>query len=359
MDKSLCNITLPIFVPSQSLTHLAFISFSSYLNKQSITLMSDRGNAKWLWECTTDLQVKDKWETYAQVSHQWDTRLALWQHQNITCRFLNESKASQELTPVARRPKKTSPLLVSTNALTAASVILFLPETSKETKDGRTWGLPSRSCCTISSTLLPSLKWSFEKSRCLMAWSWVSTKSSVEGDISSCPSWWAIKDFSVFLQWSSGVSFETAQQETSSISRWGRVHMSSRTSSFRSVLARLSFLKPCRVLKPTQVPSPFFSVLKSRHSPFKDNLCRLVLHSGFEARPERILAPVRPPETQETSSSWSRWGQRARRNSWADTVQRRMEALRRRSSLQFRKIPIVVLLSIPGKEKQKNSLKNL
>lgn len=277
----------------------------------------------------------------------------------VTFRFSREERTSQVLTPVATRPKKTSLLLASTNDLTAASVILFRPDKSRETRAGRTWGLPSRSCRTISSPSLPSLssavKWSSEKSRCLRMWSWLRTKSNLAGDISSCRRRWAIKDLRVFLHSRSAMSFETAVQEMSRLSSWGREQMSSRTSSVMSVWARLSVLRPFRELKPTRTPPLSPRDSQSRWSPFRDNLWRLDLHSGLKARPEMMLAPVRPPETQEASSSWRRWGQRARRKASADTGQQRMEARRRRSSLQFRKIPTVVSFSIPCRKKEKTA----
>lgn len=82
--------------------------------------------------------------------------------------------------------------------------------------------------------------------------------------------------------------------------------MSSSGASVRSVLARLSDLRPSRELKPTWAPPSSPREPQARWSPFRDSLCRLDLHSGLEARPERMLAPVRPPETQDASSSRSR-----------------------------------------------------
>ena len=290
------------------------------------------------------------------MSTVWHQLCARCSHYILTFRFACEERTSQELTPVASRPKKTSPPLASTNARTAASVTLFRPEISREMREGRTWGLPSRSCCTISSPSLPSLssiaKWSSERSRCLRAWSWLRTESSLAGDISSCRSRWAITDLRVFLHWRSAVSFETAVHEISSVSNWGRVQMSSRAASHRSVLARFSVFRPCRVLKPTWTLPSSGRDPQSRCSPLRDNLCRLDLHSRLAARPEIMSAPVMPPETQEASSSWRRWGQRARWNASVETGQQRTAALRRRSALQFRKIPTVVSFSIPCWEKQ-------
>ncbi|KAG7227284.1 hypothetical protein INR49_000288 [Caranx melampygus] len=91
----------------------------------------------------------------------------------------------------------------------------------------------------------------------------------------------------------------------------------------RSVLAKFSVLNPCRELKPTLTPPSASRDSQSRWSPLRDNLCRLDVQYRLEARPETMLATVRPPGTQEASSScrrchllqqlvshllWEQWG---------------------------------------------------
>lgn len=280
---------------------------------------------------------------------------AWYQKQQLTFRFFCEERTGQELSPVASRPKKTSPLLDSTKAVSEDSLIVLLPEISMETSKGRTWGLPSRSCFTSSSPsrLSPSspAKWSSEKSRCLRAWSWVKTKSDRTGDMSSRCSLCAIRVLMVFLHCRSALRSDTVLQEISRVSNWGREQISSRISSFRSVLTRWIVLSPWRERKARDTPPSSSRYPQFRVKPLRANFCRLALQSGLEARPEMTSAPVRPPRTQEASNSRSRWGQSARRKASAHTLQRRMEALRRRSCSQLRKIPTVVSFSIPRGER--------
>lgn len=62
--------------------------------------------------------------------------MMLFLSQVLTFRFFFATKTSQEFVPWPNRPKKTNALLVSTNAPTAASGILFHPEMSEEMSEG-------------------------------------------------------------------------------------------------------------------------------------------------------------------------------------------------------------------------------
>lgn len=151
MDECPSEETLPVLVPSQGLTQLVLISFSSYLNTHRRSALPVRQEMQWAYS----VNLQNRALSHSQIRNVCKLVCLFRTFSNVlmsrkkvarfktsarllTFRFFCVDRTSQDLTPVANRPKKTSPLRASTNAVTAVSLILFLPDTSRERREGRT-----------------------------------------------------------------------------------------------------------------------------------------------------------------------------------------------------------------------------